>query len=155
MIRLMTFNDLDEIVIIEKLCSALPWGPSFFTQGLKCESGASYLGDRMEGRLRGFIGLQRVADELHITNLAVSPDFRRQGVAQGLLRLAMRQATESGAAKATLEVRAGNMVARSLYEKEGFDYLALRRSYYVDNQEDAMVMGCMDMASRISGSSVI
>ena len=84
--------------------------------------------------------LWEVVDECHITNVTVSPDTRRKGVGQFLLEGIIEQARRQGAVRATLEVRVSNMAAVRLYEKFGFVSVAMRRKYYPDNGEDALVM---------------
>ena len=81
-----------------------------------------------------------IFDELHINSLAVEVDRRRQGVALALLRRVMRDAAASGARSATLEVRQSNQAARGLYEGLGFKVEAVRRDYYQEPREDALVL---------------
>lgn len=90
--------------------------------------------------LAGFIVVWTVEDEAHIGTIAVDKDFRRQGIAQKLIFAALQEARERGAEKVYLEVRAGNLPARSLYQKLGFVDFDLRKKYYSDNQEDAVIM---------------
>ena len=82
----------------------------------------------------------KIIDEAHITNLAVHPDFRRKGVAKVLLINALKECYEEKIKFLTLEVRASNIKAFTLYEKFGFKSLGIRKKYYQDNNEDALIM---------------
>jgi len=91
-------------------------------------------------KLAGFIVVWAVEDEAHIGTIAVAEGFQRRGVAQQLISTALNKAVKRGAEKVFLEVRAGNIPAHNLYLKLGFVDFDLRKKYYVDNQEDAIVM---------------
>ena len=93
-----------------------------------------------EEHLAGFIVVWTVEDEAHIGTVAVDKEFQRLGIAQQLIFAALQEARERGAEKVYLEVRAGNLPARSLYQKLGFIDFDLRKKYYSDNQEDAVIM---------------
>ncbi len=86
-----------------------------------------------------------VMDEAHIATIATHPDFRRQGTAEQLMLVALRAARLEGARRAFLEVRAGNLAAQSMYKKYGFVSVGLRRRYYKDNDEDAILMDLNDL----------
>ena len=92
------------------------------------------------GRLLGYVGLLAVVDEGYITNVAVRPDCRRQGVAAALLDALEAQGKERELAFLTLEVRQSNAPARALYEKLGYLQAGLRRNYYENPREDAIIM---------------
>jgi ribosomal-protein-alanine N-acetyltransferase len=87
----------------------------------------------------GFVGAWLQVDEYHVTTLAVHPEWRRQGIGERLMRRLMARAVEIGAEAITLEVRVGNGAARELYAKLGFKEVGLRRRYYADNNEDAVI----------------
>ena len=91
-------------------------------------------------RLDGYIAARISADELHINNIGVRPDFQRQGVGRALLCAALDIASARGARLAVLEVRAGNTAARTMYERVGFKVVGERRNYYRQPVEDALVM---------------
>jgi len=93
-----------------------------------------------EGRAVGFCSFWRVLDELHINNLAVSPERRRSGVASALLTCVLEEGARGGARRATLEVRRSNDAARQLYERFGFTVAGVRRAYYTRPVEDALVL---------------
>jgi ribosomal-protein-alanine N-acetyltransferase len=81
-----------------------------------------------------------IVDEAHIATIAVHPDFRRQGLGEQILLHALRSAQDEGARRAFLEVRAGTSAAQALYKKSGFEIAGVRRGYYKDNNEDAILM---------------
>ena len=88
----------------------------------------------------GYAGMWIILDEGHITNIAVDPTYRRQGIGQGLLDELTKLAVERGAIAMTLEVRVSNAEAQSLYTKLGFVPRGIRKGYYQDNKEDALIM---------------
>ena len=93
-----------------------------------------------DGRTAGYVGCQTVLDEGYITNVAVSPDFRRQGIARALIAELTAKAGENKLAFVTLEVRESNAAARALYESEGFEQVGRRPRYYVLPCEDALIL---------------
>lgn len=90
--------------------------------------------------LVGFIVVWTVEDEAHIGTIAVDEKFQRKGIAQKLISSALQEAKDRGAEKVFLEVRTGNLPARKLYQKLGFIDFDIRKKYYCDNQEDAIIM---------------
>lgn len=98
-------------------------------------------GGAREGDLVGYMCYWLVFDELRLMNLAVEPSIRRRGIASDLIRYMLSVGRESGAVRAVLEVRASNVAALSLYERVGFRQVALRRRYYTDPVEDAVLLG--------------
>ena len=97
--------------------------------------------------LVGFAGFWMMADEAHITNIAVRKSYYRQGIGELLLIAMIDLATELNARIVTLEVRASNIAARNLYDKYGFTQVGLRRGYYTDNKEDARALSLEDISS--------
>jgi len=95
----------------------------------------------------GFAGMWFMADEAHITNIAVWEKHRRQGIGEALLIAIIELSTELNARLITLEVRASNTAARSLYAKYGLTQVGVRRSYYTDNREDGVLMSLQDITS--------
>ena len=95
----------------------------------------------------GFAGIWIMADETHIINIAVREDYRRQGIGELLLISIIDLATELKTSIVTLEVRASNTVAQSLYHKYGFSQVGIRKGYYTDNREDAILMSTEKIAS--------
>ncbi|MDO0878832.1 ribosomal protein S18-alanine N-acetyltransferase [Anoxybacillus gonensis] len=138
--RFMTLQDLDRIVEIEQLSFTLPWSRSSFYQELINNRYARYIVMEHDGQIIGYCGMWLVMDEAHITNIAVLPEFRGKKLGEALMKQAMALAREEGAQTMTLEVRVSNTVAQSLYRKLGFLNGGIRKRYYSDNQEDALVM---------------
>ena len=97
--------------------------------------------------IKGFAGMWIMADEAHIINIAVWEDHRRQGIGELLLISITDLATELNASIITLEVRASNTVAQSLYHKYGFSQVGIRKGYYTDNREDAVLMSIKNITS--------
>ncbi|MCX8046053.1 ribosomal protein S18-alanine N-acetyltransferase [Anoxybacillus gonensis] len=138
--RFMTLQDLDRIVEIEQLSFTLPWSRSSFYQELTDNRYARYIVMEHDGQIIGYCGMWLVMDEAHITNIAVLPEFRGKKLGEALMKQAMVLAREEGAQTMTLEVRVSNTIAQSLYRKLGFLNGGIRKRYYSDNQEDALVM---------------
>ncbi|HEX6971582.1 MAG TPA: ribosomal protein S18-alanine N-acetyltransferase [Limnochordia bacterium] len=136
----MRIRDLSEVLKIERLSFTTPWSRSAFLSELLENDRAYYLVARLGDRPVGYIGVWIVAREGHITNVAVHPDLRRQGVGTCLLEAVAHLCREKGATQLTLEVRRSNAGAQRLYESLGFTSAGIRRAYYRDNDEDAIIM---------------
>jgi len=137
--RPMLAADLDQVAAIEQISLPSPWSKELFEAELKRPQ-ARYFVAEEGSRVAGYMGYWEAPQEAHIINLAVAPDFRKKGLGVALLDHVLEFARKTGAALATLEVRESNVAARGLYEKCGFKFVAIRKKYYVDNQEDAVVM---------------
>ena len=146
-IRHMTLEDVPTVHEIDMLSFSLPWPERSFrfeltenpvTRGWVAESG---------GRIAAMLVLWLIVDEAHIATIATHPDFRRQGIGERLMIVALLSARAEGAARAFLEVRAGNAGALALYEKYGFVVAGVRLRYYKDNNEDAILMNLEDLNS--------
>ena len=131
---------IDGILAIERECFAVPWT----REGL-----CAYLPDDMHllvvyvdenGEPMGYIGLMYVLDEGYISNVAVSPKHRRQGIADAMLTYLTEAARERDLSFLTLEVRRSNAPAIALYEKNGFEKVGIRKKYYEKPTEDAIIM---------------
>ena len=138
-IRRMEEGDLDRLAILESRCFSIPWSRAMLADELSNDR-ALYLVAACEGRIAGYAGAWIVFDEGHITNVAVDPDFRRSGVGRKLLSALLEGLAGAGVKAATLEVRRGNHPAIALYDAFGFTVEGVRRGYYADNGEDALVM---------------
>lgn len=136
----MTPRDLDEVLAIERQSYPTPWSRHAFTSELTANVYAHYFTARLDGKLVGYFGMWVFFDEAHITNIAVHPDFRRQGIGEQMMRFAFKKARELGATKMTLEVRLSNHGAQALYRKLGFQDRGIRKGYYSDTNEDAIIM---------------
>jgi [ribosomal protein S18]-alanine N-acetyltransferase len=134
-------DDLGGLLAVEEASFLNPWTREMYLAELD-NPGVSYLfvAKDEEGQVVGFCGFWRVVDELHINNLAVLPACRRQGIASKILNRVFAEGRKVGAGRATLEVRRSNEIARRLYERFGFTVAGVRRGYYRQPEEDALVL---------------
>ena len=134
-------SEIEEVIAIEAASFTNPWTREMYLSELE-NPGVSFcvLARNPRGRVIGFCSFWKVADELHINNLAVLPVDRRAGVATALLSHVLREGARLGAVRATLEVRKSNDPARLLYERQGFSIAGVRRAYYTKPDEDAIVL---------------
>ncbi|WP_041056409.1 ribosomal protein S18-alanine N-acetyltransferase [Jeotgalibacillus campisalis] len=138
--RWMTMADIDAVVAVEEECFSVPWKRVAFENELTVNQFAKYLLLLNEGEVIGYCGLWLIMDEAHITNIAVLPRLRGQKLGKKLMKKVLEFAKDAGARTVTLEVRVSNDIARSLYQNLGFLEGGIRKNYYSDNQEDALVM---------------
>lgn len=138
--RFMEEKDIDQIMKIEHESFSLPWSRESFENELRNNHFAVYIVMEDEENVFGYCGMWLIIDEAHITNIALLPQYRGKKLGEALLKELLRVAKEKGAASATLEARVSNTVAQSLYRKFGFQDGGIRKNYYADNQEDALVM---------------
>ncbi len=136
----MQLDDLDQVVAIDQASFSLPWPARSFRYEITDNPAARCWVAEQDGQVIGMLVLWLIVDEAHIATLATHPDHRRQGIAGGLLRQALRSAVEEGARSSFLEVRAGNLAAQAMYVKYGFVEDGRRPRYYKDNAEDAILM---------------
>ncbi len=136
--QLMTAADLAEVVAIENSSYPHPWRHDQFLQELKNPVSQIDL-LRFAGQLCGYLCYWLVAGEMQILNVATSPDWRRQGVADRLLTLVFDRCLSEGLTSAWLEVREGNLAAINLYRRHGFVVAGSRKGYYRDG-ENALLM---------------
>ena len=138
-LRPLTLRDLGAIEAIERASYPTPWSRSMFASELAKPS-SFCIGAFREGRLVGYMIISRYVDAWHVMNIAVAEEERRHGVATRLLeRLFVITAGEERRGY-TLEVRVSNKGAIKLYEQIGFRQRGIRRGYYTDNREDALIM---------------
>lgn len=135
----MTREDIPRVHMLELLCFSLPWEMEAYYGEVENPS-AYYLAAHADERIIGFGGMWAIADQAHVVTLAVHADYRRHGLGRRLLIGLLEEARRRGVKEVTLEVRAGNAPAQSLYLSMGFHTVATRRKYYPDNGEDALVM---------------
>ncbi len=139
-VRLMSAQDIDSVSTIELLSFSLPWSRQAFETELKDNDLAHYLVVQSGEQVVAYAGMWMILDESHVTNVAVLPDCRRQGIGKRLMASLILYARQQGAERMTLEVRASNAVAKHLYEQFGFESAGIRKNYYTDNHEDAVIM---------------
>jgi len=131
---------------LEKLVSTNPWSADLFRGELALpEAQRAYRVARIGGRLIGFGGLMFVVDEAHVTTLTVHPDRRGERIGTRLLAVLVREARARGTKALTLEVRAGNAPAQALYRRFGFAPAGVRKNYYAEVGEDALIMWAHDV----------
>lgn len=144
-VRRMTIADLDAVAAIEAATFPTPWSKDSFRQELERNVAARYLVAEKDGRVIGYAGAWVILDESHITNIAIEESQRGSGYGRALTQALMQYLANLGAAYATLEVRKSNIRAQNLYKSLGFIQLGVRKRYYEDNQEDALLMVCDHM----------
>lgn len=144
-IRPMTGDDLEQVISIDRMSFTMPWPPSSYRFELY-ENPSSRLwvaeAHHADGKKEvvGMVVVWLIMDEAHIATFAVHPGFRNRGIGRKLLVQALRESRQMGATSATLEVRSSNLTAQRLYKDLGFEVVSTRSRYYVDNNEDALIM---------------
>ncbi len=139
-IRQAEEKDIQSMADMDRICFSVPWSKEAFEKEIHENHLALYVVAELEERMVGYAGLWRIVDEGHITNVAVHPDFRRRGIGEALVGVLLDYTLRDGIKSHTLEVRASNHRAISLYEKYGFRDAGRRKNYYEDNHEDAIIM---------------
>jgi [ribosomal protein S18]-alanine N-acetyltransferase len=137
-IRRLAYADLPQAIAIERRSFPTPWSLAMFVLELSKPSGIC-LAALDDGRIVGYLICSRYDTVWHVMNIAVEPSLRRQGIATTLLERLFERADRPGA-QYTLEVRLSNEGGIALYEGFGFHSAGLRRGYYHDNKEDALIM---------------
>jgi len=136
----MRRRHLRSVMRIERQAHPKPWSVGVFASELGQGAARYYVVLRVDGKVTGYGGLMFAADEAHVTNLAVAPTARRHGLGTKLLCELARESTRRRCAAVTLEVRMGNLAAQNLYRKFGFVGAGVRRNYYPETGEDALIM---------------
>lgn len=139
-VRRMNVEDVPAAREIDKLSFTLPWPERSFLFEVTDNPASRCWVAELDGHLVGMLVLWKIIDEAHIATLATHPEFRRQGIAEQLLIVALENAYVEGVRSALLEVRSGNIAAQILYRKFGFEEVGRRERYYKDNNEDAILM---------------
>jgi [ribosomal protein S18]-alanine N-acetyltransferase len=140
-IRRMSGKDLDEILAIEEAAYRIPWSRRAFEAELRAQHAFPLvIGQSSSPFVLGYICSWLTPDECHILNLAVHPSFRRMGLASQLMETLIETCRKRGVMDYFLEVRISNEEAIALYRKLGFRVCGLRKRYYADTGEDALVM---------------
>jgi len=139
LIRPLKMSDLDAVDVIERRSYPTPWSRSMFA-GELAKPASICLGAFVDDELVGYMIISRYVDAWHVMNLAVDPEHRRRGIASLLLDRLFETTDEGTRRGYTLEVRVSNEGAIRLYERAGFRARGIRRGYYTDNREDALIM---------------
>ena len=143
----MTEHDLLEVVEIEEISNLSPWGWDAYHLELQYGSASLMLVAKLPAHdptghksIVGFIVARQMADEIHVNNVAVRPEYRRLRIGENLLRAVLDWGRDKGSTQAVLEVRAQNIAAQNLYQACGFEVIGRRRRYYKAPVEDALLM---------------
>ncbi len=139
-VRLAYKEDLKGMHNIESSSFAAPWSFEAFKENFFNLFSIYVLAETDDGTMIGFGGMQVIFEEAHVMNIAVLEEHRRKGIAGQMLKLMMQEAKKRDAQTMMLEVRQSNAPARCLYQKYGFVPVSIRKGYYSDNNEDAIIM---------------
>jgi ribosomal-protein-alanine N-acetyltransferase len=165
----MDLADVEQVVAIDRLSFPIPWSAASYRREISENDHSHFFvaylpaagpnqgkwwarwrpAAEANRRIVGYIGYWHVADEAHISTIAVHPDFRRHKIGVQLLAVMLRHALKLGATLATLEVRVTNSGAQRLYRNYGFEVVGTRKSYYRDNGEDALLMSLAPISSAL------
>lgn len=135
----MNESHVAQVAALEKICFSDPWSENSVASELKNPL-SCWLVAEEDGEVAGYVGSQTVMDESDMMNVAVHPDYRRKGVAEKLVMELVEALKKRDSRCLTLEVRASNEPARALYEKLGFVQVGLRKNYYRNPREDALIL---------------
>jgi ribosomal-protein-alanine N-acetyltransferase len=139
--RKLKLRDLSKIEEIERISYPTPWSRSMFAGELAKPSSICFGAiDSERDELVGYLIISRYVDAWHVMNIAVAPEYRRQGIARRLMERLFEVTARDARRGYTLEVRVSNEAAIRLYEELGFRARGIRRGYYTDNREDALIM---------------
>lgn len=131
---------ITQVLSIEFNSFPIPWSYQAFMFEVTENDFAFYIVAQINKKVVGYTGMWIVLDEAHITNVAVHPEYRGCGIGRALMKELLKRAAVMGAVKITLEVRVSNNVAKDLYKSLGFVDVGVRKKYYSDNNEDAIIM---------------
>jgi ribosomal-protein-alanine N-acetyltransferase len=139
--RLNGTDDLDAVAALEAATFSNPWTRAMLQRELEPPTAARVYVLRLPScDLAAFCSCWVIADELHVNTIAVRDEHRRQGLGRALMEYVLQDAAASGAIRATLEVRRSNLAAQRLYASLGFSTRGVRRQYYTDPAEDALIL---------------
>ncbi|WP_416829665.1 ribosomal protein S18-alanine N-acetyltransferase [Ectobacillus polymachus] len=138
--RDMQLEDIESVLEIEHASFTIPWTEDAFIRELTMNEYANYTVLEENGQVVGYCGMWLILDEASITNIAILPAYRGRQLGEALLRFVMEYARQKGGKTMSLEVRVSNIIAQGLYRKLGFLNGGIRKGYYTDNYEDALVM---------------
>lgn len=136
----MTAEHIDGVLAVEEATFSIPWTRKDFEREMTENNLAIYYVAVAEGKIVGYAGMWHVITEGHITNVAVLEDYRKQGIGDALMDQLEQVALEKEMIGITLEVRINNTPAQRLYHKHGYRAEGLRKNYYPDTHEDAVIM---------------
>lgn len=140
MIREMNEKDINEVMKVDEVSFPTPWTREIYEMEINVNEHAHYFVVVENDKIVGFVGIWIVADDAQITNIAIHPAYRGYKIGEKLFGFALTYAVQQGAVRLSLEVRVSNTVAQNLYRKFGLVPGGIRKKYYPDNGEDAIVM---------------
>ncbi len=141
----MRRRHLRSVLRIEAETHPRPWSLSLFMSEMALRTSRAYFVGRVDGLVVGYVGLMMNGEEGHITTIAVDPNWHRRKIGTRLLLVAAREAVRRGGTALTLEVRMSNAGAQEMYRRFGFRPAGVRRNYYVETNEDALIMWAEDV----------
>jgi ribosomal-protein-alanine N-acetyltransferase len=136
----MRRRHLRSVLRIEGQVYPRPWSLPLFMSELNMRNSRAYMVARYQGSVVGYCGMMFTGDDAHVTTIAVDPAYQRQKIGTRLLLQGARQALERGCRHLTLEVRISNVTAQAMYRRFGFRAAGVRKNYYAESNEDALVM---------------
>ena len=139
-IRLMTIQDVEQVMEVETDAFSSPWTKEIFENELKVNHYANYIVYELEDKIIGYCGFWLIAGDAQITNIAIHSSYRGEKRGEELLEAAITLIKGMDGKRVSLEVRESNVVAQGLYRKFGMEKGGIRKNYYQDNAEDAWVM---------------
>lgn len=139
-IRRATIIDIENIWSVEEESFQTPWSKEAFENELTTNKFAYYYVLELDSEIVGYAGMWLILDEAHVTNVAIKPNVRGLKLGELIMRHLMTTAKFYGATSMTLEVRVSNEVAKNLYYKLNFEDSGIRKNYYADTMEDALIM---------------
>lgn len=140
-IRRMTEEDILTAAALEQACFSRPWSEKTLRESFDNPHYVYFAAEDEDGTMIGYTGMIVVLDEADVANVAVFPEHRRKGAGDALVAAMLNYARDHELVRLTLEVRVGNVPAIALYEKHGFTRIGLRKGYYEDPVEDAVIYG--------------
>lgn len=140
LIREMKTEDIDTVIDIEKHSFSTHWPKRIYRQELNKNKFAHYYVLEVDGKIIGYAGMWVLEEDAQVTNIAIIPEYRGMKFGERLFSFILQKAIQLGSRRFSLEVRASNIIAQRLYRKFGLVPGAIRKGYYTDNQEDAIVM---------------
>lgn len=133
-------RDIKSMAELDIICFTEPWSEEAFKSEIMENDRAFYIVAENNGKIVGYAGLWAILDEGHITNVAVAPEFRRKGIGRSIINTLLEVNEKNGLNSFTLEVRESNFPAQALYEEFKFKPAGVRKGYYLDNGENAIIM---------------
>ncbi|MDQ2725574.1 MAG: ribosomal protein S18-alanine N-acetyltransferase [Actinomycetota bacterium] len=141
---------LRSVLRIEAQVYPRPWSLPLFMSELNLRTSRAYIAARVEGVIVGYAGIMLAGEEAHVTTIAVDPAWQRHKVGSRLMARLVRSAMEQGARHLTLEVRMSNLGAQAMYRRFGFEPAGVRKNYYAETKEDALIMWAYDLHSPVA-----